>query len=127
MKLYAAITHCLREYPLITIIGVFGTLHTAGDFIARQIYQQDDYVFGDATRQMLDSAEKSMLEFGDLGAATLRRLFGHDARHTAAFEEARARRGSCSSARTEEAPRRSSRPFFGKRPSCCSGASTASS
>ena len=35
---------------------------------------------------MLDSAEAGLLEFGNVSVVALRRLFGHDARDTAAFE-----------------------------------------
>ena len=84
--MYRALAQALREYPLITTLGVFSTLHVAGDVIARQIYQQDDYAFGDATALMLKSAETAALEFGDLTATSLRRLFGRDTRHAAAWE-----------------------------------------
>ena len=86
MKPLKTLAHCAREYPLLTMVGVYSALYTAGEFIARYIYEEPDYVFGDATALMLDSAEAGLLEFGNVSLVALRRLFGHDARDTAAFE-----------------------------------------
>ena len=86
MKPLQTLAHCAREYPLLTMVGVYSALYTAGEFIARYIYEEPDYVFGDATALMLDSAEAGLLEFGNVSLVALRRLFGHDARDTAAFE-----------------------------------------
>lgn len=79
------IGYCLREYPLLTMVGAYGLLYTAGDFIATVVYNEPDYVFGDATALILDTAEAGLLEFGNISSVALRRLFGHDARDTAAF------------------------------------------
>ena len=92
--------------PALTMVGVYTALYTAGEFIARYIYEEPDYVFGDATALMLDSAEAGLLEFGNVSLVALRRLFGHDAL---------------------EIQRRSNmslRPFSDKRPCSYSGAST---
>ena len=86
MKPLQTLAHCAREYPLLTMVGVYTALYTAGEFIARYVYDEPDYVFGDATALMLDSAEAGLLEFGNVSLVALRRLFGHDARDTAAFE-----------------------------------------
>ena len=51
------IGYCLREYPLLTMVGAYGLLYTAGDFIATVVYNEPDYVFGDATALILDTAE----------------------------------------------------------------------
>ena len=66
MKPLLTLAHCAREYPLLTLLGVYTALHTAGEFITRQIYNEPDYVFGDATALMLDSAEAGLLEFGNV-------------------------------------------------------------
>ena len=76
MKPLQTLAHCAREYPLLTLLGVYTALHTAGEFITRQIYNEPDYMFGDATALMLDSAEAGLLEFGNVSLVALRRLFG---------------------------------------------------
>ena len=82
MKPLQTLAHCAREYPLLTMVGVYTALYTAGEFITRYIYEEPDYMFGDATALMLDSAEAGLLEFGNVSLVALRRLFGHDARDT---------------------------------------------
>ena len=82
MKPLKTLAHCAREYPLLTMVGVYTALYTGGEFITLLCtYDEPDYVFGDATALMLDSAEAGLLEFGNVSLVALRRLFGHDSRH----------------------------------------------
>ena len=70
MKPLQTLAHCAREYPLLTMVGVYTALYTAGEFITRYIYEEPDYMFGDATALMLDSAEAGPVSYTHLTLPT---------------------------------------------------------
>ena len=44
MKPLQTLAHCAREYPLLTMVGVYTALYTAGEFIARAMSMMSQFM-----------------------------------------------------------------------------------